>query len=450
MTSLVVYTKEIEDDKPFEANGARYIFSSKKQNRLLFTDNVTADKLLELYGDSFTLFARYSCAGKMQGRGAGNTNEVAAVMVSYKTLNSTRRAYESFRRFYPSLPMYAIDNGSGDANTAYINGIASEYTTPAINPYNYGHGLALHQATGVLRQAGYRFMFALDSDTEMEHGGIVEAMLAKLGNGYSIGKMYLTCEHGFVSNSDRGVRYIHPSAALYELNQYNALRPFALHGAPCIHNMIDAQLRGMNVVPFQIEDYLHHYGMETVKTIKLQDVNAAYLFPQRPPLVSFVIRYSDSAELKRCIDSITRQTNADYEIVPIQKGDAGAYWHSTIPIKVRGLYVYIIDAGEVREDFVSTVLDISTNSAYPPNIIIAKTIDESGNALPGDDAWNNGPVAGQIDIHNLIVRRELWMTDAINFGGRFDEFETIKDLFNRDDWQVFYWLDKVVAKVGNG
>jgi glycosyltransferase involved in cell wall biosynthesis len=448
MPSLIVYTPNSEDDVTLTANGASYVFSEKKQNRLLFTDNMTADALLASYGNMLTLFARYDGERYTPSAGIGSIGQVAVVMVNYRTPAQTKRAYESFRQFYPTLPMYVIDNGSSDESAAYVKSIAGKCTTAIVNPYNYGHGPALHQAAGILRERGFRYMFALDSDTETKRGGFLEAMLARLGSGYAIGKRYWTCEHGFVSNSERGVPYVHPHAALHELNQYSVLRPFALHGAPCIHNMIDAKLRGMAVLDFPIEDYVYHYGMETVKTIRVQDVNAAYLFPQRPPLVSFIVRYDGTGTLEDCVDTIARQSSADYEIVPIRNDDADVYSQPVIVSRVHGMYMYVMNDTDrlIDDDFVAVIAQIACNELYP-NIIIAHTVDDAGNTLPGSDAWRNGPVRGQIIAQNLIIRRELWMTAAINYCGRWDNFETIKDVFNRKDWPAFYWLERVIANV---
>jgi len=203
----------------------------------------------------------------------------------------------------------------------------------------------------------------------------------------------------------------------------------------------------LKVINFETENYIHHFGTVTVQAVKLTDVNMAYLFVQHPPLVSFVVRYSDAENLKRCIDSIARQTNLDYEIVLIQPDNPAAYSTDSIVARVRGLYIYVMDdSSEILDsELVATVQGVAKNNLYP-NIIIAITVDKSGETMPGAAAWEFGPVEGQLNVSNLIVRRELWMTTAINFSGRWDDFETIKDLFSRHDWPRFYWLDKIIAR----
>lgn len=424
--SMLVYTKEDEhypaDDISFWLDGVNYVFSARKDNRLMILDYDTAQRLMEAYPGTFTEWAVYKGeAVELSSDWSAVLDDVAVVMVNHRTLKATRTAYESFRKFYPTIQVFLVDNGSKDGSTEYIENQHNEHTHNIMNPYNLGHGPAIHMVAGIARAIGYKYILTLDSDTITKRGGFIEKMLVELGNGYAIGKTYQKDPRGFVNNSERGITYVHPATALYNLEQYAMLRPFELHGAPCQSNMIDANLRGMRLVSFPIEDYVEHTHTGTVKVIKMTDVNAAYIFAQRTPLVSFVVRYENSEGLKACVDSIRAQTCLDYEIVPIAGWDDLAEKEQNI-IRVRGLYIYILDNPLVDVRFVETVREIARDQLYPDMIVLEP---------------------GVMRYHNLIVRRELWMTCSITHRGRWDDLATIEDAFARKDWQDHYLTDRI-------
>ena len=67
MPSLIVFTKFAETDNSidveFIANGQRFVFSPRKDNRMMYLDNDTANELAKNYPGNFTIWASYEGQG---------------------------------------------------------------------------------------------------------------------------------------------------------------------------------------------------------------------------------------------------------------------------------------------------------------------------------------------------------------------------------------------------
>jgi glycosyltransferase involved in cell wall biosynthesis len=194
-------------------------------------------------------------------------DHVTAVIVNYKTLDLTRRAVETFRGCYPDLSLLLIDNGSADASTEYLQGLAERHENicTVVNERNRYHGPALDQAMSL---AGTPYVFTLDSDCEVVGGGFLGEMLALFADDavYAVGEVRYKNRFGFTYGYDeaqagrpRRIPYVHPYAMLIDRGKYGRLHPFIHHGAPCIKNMRDAQRRGLTVHNFQIDRFVVHH-----------------------------------------------------------------------------------------------------------------------------------------------------------------------------------------------
>jgi glycosyltransferase involved in cell wall biosynthesis len=192
---------------------------------------------------------------------------VAAVIINYQTPDLTRRAVRTFRRFYPTVPLLLIDNGSADGSLEELRrlvALAPEATTVVANKRNLHHGPAMHQAMTLLAQE--RILF-LDSDCEVIQGGFLELMSAALAGtprGYAAGKRIFMNARGFDRAEGPGaIPYLRPICLLVDRGIYLTLPPFVRHGAPCLANMRRAAEQGVRLLPFPVEEYIRHEGRGT-------------------------------------------------------------------------------------------------------------------------------------------------------------------------------------------
>ncbi len=196
-----------------------------------------------------------------------NASVVTAVVINFRTPDFTRRAVESFRTFYPSLPLLLIDNGSGDGSRRtleQLRALVPGNTGLILNESNRHHGPAMDQA---LQSAETPFVLFIDSDCEVLQGGFVEAMVARAGEDprtYIVGKKIFMNDRGFDVPEHPGAHaYIRPICMLVRRERYLHLPPFERHGAPCLANMRAAQASGLGLIHFPVEEYVRHEGRGT-------------------------------------------------------------------------------------------------------------------------------------------------------------------------------------------
>ena len=385
-------------------------------------------------------------------------DDVAVVIVNHKTLDLTRQCLESFRQFYPDVLIYLIDNGSGDDSAQYVKNCTDKHVISVSNNTNCGHGGALHQATELCQQ---RYLFTLDSDTITHRGGFLELMLAEFAKEpapYAVGFECETNENGYNTYTGKGVRYIHPFASMYDLWIYRTLRPFLHHGAPAIENMIDANVQGLGLVHFPIDQYIEHLEGGTSKKVGGWAKNVKERIPLQLPFVSFVTRcYARPVALLRCLTSISRQTDPDYENVLIIDEEGvgveaanGFYNLPQNKARVRGQYVHLIDDDDLicDADFVATIKDVASHNGMP-EVIIIRVKHPNGVMLPDKKMWMQAePIGGHIGGSSVVVRRDVWLDHIYKFGDDavyWGDFVFIQALFK---WcKTIYWLNRVMVEV---
>jgi glycosyltransferase involved in cell wall biosynthesis len=202
-----------------------------------------------------------------------SVHDVTVVLVNYKTRALTQRAIESLLRQYPTVSLIAIDNGSRDDSTDFLLALARRHSNVStiVNMQNRNHGPAMHQGIGLART---QYVFTLDSDCEVIHGGFLEEMSALFEDErvYAVGDVRYKNRFGYTFGYDdvaghderanpenrRRIPYVHPYAMLLDRRKYQQLRPFVHHGAPCIRNMRDAKERGFAVRYFPVHHYVVH------------------------------------------------------------------------------------------------------------------------------------------------------------------------------------------------
>lgn len=195
------------------------------------------------------------------------SSAVTVVVINFGTPDLTRRAAESFRSFYPLLPLLLIDNGSQDESRRTLEELlvlAPEATELILNGSNRHHGPAMDQA---LRHVHTPYVLFLDSDCEVLRGEFVEAMIALAENmpgAYAVGKKIFMNDRGFDMPEQPGVHpYIRPICMLVRRDLYLQLPPFERHGAPCLANMRAAAAEGLQLIHFPVEEYVRHEGRGT-------------------------------------------------------------------------------------------------------------------------------------------------------------------------------------------
>ncbi len=194
-------------------------------------------------------------------------NDITVIIVNYRTYALTRKAAKGIRAFYPKVRLLLIDNGSDDDSTRYIKSRTEQdsHTESMLNATNRYHGPAMDQG---IRFSTTPFVFTMDSDCEVRHGGFLEQMLACFENPklYAIGHLMYMDKYGFAKEASAPqslTPYVHPHAMLLDREKYLSLPPFTHHGSPCLQNMKAAHKRAYDVRNFPIQPYILHHGRGT-------------------------------------------------------------------------------------------------------------------------------------------------------------------------------------------
>lgn len=194
---------------------------------------------------------------------------VTAVIINYKTIDLTQTAVESFRLYYPSVPLLLIDNGSNDESTIFLmeyHEIFPQITELIVNDKNIHHGPAMDMALQHLKSSLVLF---IDSDCNVHTGGFLERMTALMQedpNNYIIGKKIYMNKRGFdTEKQSKAIPYVRPYCMLVKRNSYIKLPKFTRHGTPCLKNMEAAASLGLNLINFPIENFIHHHGRGTAE-----------------------------------------------------------------------------------------------------------------------------------------------------------------------------------------
>jgi len=189
---------------------------------------------------------------------------IAAIIINFQTPDLTRRAVESFRLYYPTVPLLLIDNGSPDNSVQMFELFRTAHTRLIVNRTNQHHGPAMDQA---MRSIETQFAFFLDSDCTVKRGGFLELMCETLlsqKENYAIGKRIFMNPRGFdIAESPTAISYIRPYCMVVNREYYFSLPPFSKHGAPCLANMQAAQERHLLLYHFPVDEYVEHKGRGT-------------------------------------------------------------------------------------------------------------------------------------------------------------------------------------------
>ena len=184
---------------------------------------------------------------------------MTGIIVSYRTPALLATAYNSVRRFHPTLPLVIVDGSpKSDPCNWLATSLRSEHTTVYALERNIGHGLGMHYA---IEHTHDEQLLLIDSDIEML-ASPVQAMTAQLGEGvYAVGEQYFIGRDGLHRNPVRDLPYIRPYFMLLSRTQYYRYHRFIHHGSPCIKAMLEINAAGLSdtaLRPFDLANYIRH------------------------------------------------------------------------------------------------------------------------------------------------------------------------------------------------
>ena len=174
---------------------------------------------------------------------------ITGITVCWNTKNLIERAYNSIRKFYPTMPVIIIDGSNpDDPCAAYVRSLASERTTVVSLGYNTGHGRGM--CMGIDRvKTPYALIF--DSDIELLEP-CLPAMLSMMEEDtFGVGTIdekvdFNRFAHGPHGHVNGPVRYLQPYFQLIDIRNYRKFYPYVHHGAPCYLTMLDIHKRGLS------------------------------------------------------------------------------------------------------------------------------------------------------------------------------------------------------------
>lgn len=185
--------------------------------------------------------------------------DITAIVVNFKTKHLIKQAVQTFRKFYPDVPLIIIDNASRDSSTEWISSKDGGNIRAIINGNNIGHGPALDIG---MKECLTRYAFTFDSDIRFNRGGFLQLMQQSIDGKYAIGWLRWVNYNGVAArgNFDKKklLPYVHPCFALFDVDVYRKLCPFVNKGAPLIDNMRSARSSGYLVASFPFEKYADH------------------------------------------------------------------------------------------------------------------------------------------------------------------------------------------------
>ncbi len=185
--------------------------------------------------------------------------DLTAVIINFQTPDLVRIAIESFKKYYPKVPLLIIDNGSKDESPLVIKQLAqkhSEIETIFLEKNIY-HGPAMDLA--IRKHIETELVFFLDSDTETISPGFLEKMVTLIGNdsqNYGVGEYDWVNKRGF--SAKKGSTILQTPYMLLRTSIYKQLSSFEHHGQPTLFNFKDAEEKEYKLVSFPISKYIDH------------------------------------------------------------------------------------------------------------------------------------------------------------------------------------------------
>jgi GT2 family glycosyltransferase len=184
--------------------------------------------------------------------------DIITIIINFQTPDLLDIAVNSFKEYYPDVPLLIVDNGSKDESPKIIDGLVAKHpSTKAIFlDKNIYHGPAMDHI--LKNYVDSEFVFFLDSDTETHTKGFLEKMnkIAKTDDVYGVGQTISVNDRGF--KDENGIEVILTPYLFLKVKYYFQLPPFIHHGQPTINNFKETHKKGLILKEFPISDYIHH------------------------------------------------------------------------------------------------------------------------------------------------------------------------------------------------
>jgi len=177
------------------------------------------------------------------------------------------------------------------------------------------------------------------------------------------------------------------------------------------------------------------------------------------PFLSIVTRcFKRPKMLFRCIESVSKQTDNDYEHVLCvdnigiatipgewQKQGDHLFRHAR---RIHGKYIYMLDDDDflIDNDFVKGLKEVCQDDPDVIFVKMSRPFYGVGQILPNERCWGIQPVQDLIGTPCFVVKRETWMNFIPNFRGDGADFQFIESIFRTNP--KVYWWDRVVTQVG--
>lgn len=169
--------------------------------------------------------------------------EITAISVCSNTKDLMQRAYESFRKFHPTMQVIIIDGSdSSDPCYEYVCSLASDITTVGVYQRNIGHGRGMDAA---IRMVKTKYALIFDSDIVFLKSPVQEMLNLMEPDTYGIGYLEKTGLDGFEYGSkphhggQEFMYMLHPYFHLLNVARYFDFHPYVHHGAPCFKAALD-------------------------------------------------------------------------------------------------------------------------------------------------------------------------------------------------------------------
>lgn len=184
---------------------------------------------------------------------------IPILSVSYNSPELIEDLLGSVRKFYGNL--ITIIDGSNSQKAEAVRRVCDRYSNVRFIHFDYNihHGPGMAWAFRSLPLKGP--VLVLDSDLQILHAGMIEAMLGALLPGmYGVGHVGIVDEEGFdLKPTDHGVRYLHPACMLCNVNVVRQWPMPVKHGAPMTPTMLAIHRAGRHDLiaglPWLTEDF---------------------------------------------------------------------------------------------------------------------------------------------------------------------------------------------------
>ena len=193
--------------------------------------------------------------------------EITGLTVVYNTFDLIKTAYESFRKFYPSVPLLIMNNSDPeDRCTRYLKRLERTDSKVEVCHYNenVGHGQAAREGIEMIKT---KYVYYFDSDTIMYQGGVLEKMLKIMDDEtYGISRIIYIDRNGKnIRNDFKGerIKYLYFVVGLLNRNMYFRFHHWTRFGLPIFKAMIeinDAGIADKALKNFPVWEYVRHIG----------------------------------------------------------------------------------------------------------------------------------------------------------------------------------------------